>query len=204
MPRNIVDQDLFTDPIVAPDDGDPANSLTIGAPSQGLANRTRNLKNRVDAHDSSIGALESSRVTAASALYEFDAQAGVANDQLTMTEVSADPGFTLEAGGTMVLLPVGKYLVTWCADLRGDSTVNPLSMSVRLRRGAITLQAARARRFSGTASDTVTVSNAFPVTITDPVNQRVNFIFGEGATDKINVVSFEGVARSVSITRISA
>lgn len=48
MPVNIIDVDEFTDPVRAPDDGDPGNGATFQISPQDLANRTRNLKNRVD------------------------------------------------------------------------------------------------------------------------------------------------------------
>lgn len=45
MPQNITDVDEFTDPIVMPADADPANLTYITTLTQGLANRTRNLRN---------------------------------------------------------------------------------------------------------------------------------------------------------------
>lgn len=47
MPVNITDQDEFTSPIQAPDDGDPANGATFQIAPQGLANRTNFLRNRL-------------------------------------------------------------------------------------------------------------------------------------------------------------
>jgi hypothetical protein len=49
MPVNITDVDAFTDPITAPAGGDVRNSASVVAVAQKLANRTRNLKNRLDA-----------------------------------------------------------------------------------------------------------------------------------------------------------
>lgn len=49
MTANITDVDTFTDPIVAPADGDAGNGVTFQYAPQGLSNRTRNLKNRLDA-----------------------------------------------------------------------------------------------------------------------------------------------------------
>jgi hypothetical protein len=48
MPVNITDVDTFTDPIVAPADSDPADRTYVITIAQGLANRTRWLKNLVD------------------------------------------------------------------------------------------------------------------------------------------------------------
>jgi hypothetical protein len=51
MPQNITDVSTFTDPIQSVQDGDAANAANFKLAPQGLANRTRHLKNRVDAHD---------------------------------------------------------------------------------------------------------------------------------------------------------
>lgn len=48
MPVNITDVDTFTDPIVAPADSDPADATYVRTIAQGTANRTRNLKNRLE------------------------------------------------------------------------------------------------------------------------------------------------------------
>lgn len=45
MPTNLIEADVFTDPIAVPVDADPANAASVVVPFQGLANRTRNLKN---------------------------------------------------------------------------------------------------------------------------------------------------------------
>lgn len=47
MPTNIVDVDTFTSPIVAPASGDPRTAASVATAAQGLANRTRNLANRL-------------------------------------------------------------------------------------------------------------------------------------------------------------
>lgn len=49
MPVTITDADEFTDPVQAPDDGDPASGATFQLAPQALANRTRYLKNVVEA-----------------------------------------------------------------------------------------------------------------------------------------------------------
>lgn len=45
MPENITDSSAFTDPVVVPSDSDPANRSYLVTAVQGLANRTRWLKN---------------------------------------------------------------------------------------------------------------------------------------------------------------
>jgi len=47
MPVSITDVDVFTDPIVAPADSDPADATYVRTIAQGLANRTANLAKRL-------------------------------------------------------------------------------------------------------------------------------------------------------------
>lgn len=51
MPVNITDVDEFTSPVVAPVGSDPANAASVATPLQQLANRTRNIVNRVGGAD---------------------------------------------------------------------------------------------------------------------------------------------------------
>lgn len=48
MPQPITDVDAFTDPVSVPEDGDDRNAASVETSFQALANRTRNLKNRLD------------------------------------------------------------------------------------------------------------------------------------------------------------
>jgi hypothetical protein len=59
--RNIVDVSAFTDPITLPENGEPVAAEVRDASFQGLANRTRNLKDRADGVDIYVGANDSSR-----------------------------------------------------------------------------------------------------------------------------------------------
>lgn len=61
MPVNITDSNTFTDPVQAPDDGDNGNGATFQLAPQALANRTRNLKNRLDAADADIADLQTDK-----------------------------------------------------------------------------------------------------------------------------------------------
>lgn len=49
MPTNIIDDSVFTDPIQGPADADPQSAASYLLGYQGLANRTRHLKNETDA-----------------------------------------------------------------------------------------------------------------------------------------------------------
>lgn len=55
--RPLTDVDSFDDPVIVLADGESLNSANIGRGDQSLANRTRNLKNRLDAqHGAIVGA----------------------------------------------------------------------------------------------------------------------------------------------------
>lgn len=48
MPTNLTDVDTFSATVAVPSDGESANSASLAAMAQTLANRTRNSKNRLD------------------------------------------------------------------------------------------------------------------------------------------------------------
>ena len=49
MAHNLTDVDTFTSAVTVPDGGDPRTAASVELPFQSVANRTRNLKNRIDA-----------------------------------------------------------------------------------------------------------------------------------------------------------
>lgn len=54
MPTNITDTSSFVDPIQGPADADPQNAASYNLGIQGLADRTRNLKDRLDVTDAIV------------------------------------------------------------------------------------------------------------------------------------------------------
>jgi hypothetical protein len=54
MPTSLTDVDAFTDPIVVPAPGDDRSSASVRTALEGLANRTRNNRNRIAAHDTTL------------------------------------------------------------------------------------------------------------------------------------------------------
>ena len=58
MPNNITDVDIFTAPIQTVADGDAGSGANFALAPQGLANRTLNLKNRIDAIQAWTGWLQ--------------------------------------------------------------------------------------------------------------------------------------------------
>lgn len=65
MPTNITDVDTFTAPIQAIADNDPATEANFKLATQGLSNRTRNNKNRIDGLTTTVTAIKTSAYTAA-------------------------------------------------------------------------------------------------------------------------------------------
>lgn len=58
MPTNLTDVNTFSATVAVPSDGESANSASLAAMSQTLANRTRNLKNRLDLVEGNVAAHE--------------------------------------------------------------------------------------------------------------------------------------------------
>ena len=69
MPPNITEVDEFTANVPVPDDTEPANHASLLAMSQPLANRTKNLKARVDAAATATTALQAELYSELKALY---------------------------------------------------------------------------------------------------------------------------------------
>ena len=49
MPTDLTDQNVFTEPVSVPEEGDDRNAASVEIPFQALANRTRNLKHQLEA-----------------------------------------------------------------------------------------------------------------------------------------------------------
>lgn len=86
---NITDVDEFTDPIVAPADGDAADGATFQSAPQGAANRTRWIYNRLNG----LGALDklvfgNQAGVAAAAKFTFSLGTGTAYSVASSTDLS--------------------------------------------------------------------------------------------------------------------
>jgi hypothetical protein len=112
MTANLTDSDVFTDPIVVPVDGEPDDQVAFALAPQGLANRTRNNKNRIDA------------------LQEYVvcslAVSGLTSGQEATITIDAQSGGASVSGGTRLELPsagVWEFHVTLPRIIVSGSTI---------------------------------------------------------------------------------
>lgn len=101
MPANLTDSNTFTDPIVVPTDGDALTGASNALEAQGLANRTRFLKNYADAI----------ALTTHFGVYTVDGAAVASGSKFTLTQVGEFGGFSL-AGNEVTVPGAGDYLIS--------------------------------------------------------------------------------------------
>lgn len=158
MTVNLTDSDTFTDPVRAPDDGDPANGATFQAGLQDLANRTRNHKNRLD-------------TLSGRALCLITTGATVAPADLTLSVASS--GITL-VGGNSVELPVGSWWIAAKLVAVSSDNSNPVHLTATIRVGGGILVTYKATRYNTDTTLDVLLAPSAPATISDPATQRVS------------------------------
>lgn len=194
MTANITDVDIFTDPIVVPVDGEPDDQAAFALAPQGLANRTRNLKNRVDAGS------EYARYGVAFSGSVLD---GLAT--LSASSEGASSGFSLSGGNAVVFPSVGRYLVTVSVDLTEDtSTTNPFNIRVDVTLGPSTIVTyttlkSTSPRWSATTTHSVPVSIAGIVEVTN-IAHTLSVVNRTTGSD----ISTSGGVGALSIVRIDA
>jgi len=183
MPSNITDVDAFTDPIVAPADGDSANAATFQAAPQGLANRTRNLKNRVDVIEAALTALQTAAATAT-----FDGTLthgepdGVANAaKLTLSGAGTPTGWVV-ASDEVEVPSNGRYLVLIRSEVRlPDDSSDDEEAIVAIKAGSTTYGYATGRRFKADGSVGTDISGFAVILITTKASQKISFVNGSGS-----------------------
>src|SRR5690606_27046015 len=195
----ITDVDQFTEPVRAPADGDPANGETFQDGLQDLANRTRNLKNRVDGHETRVGDLENAlptKVTAGSARYNIattpsDGSGGTG--PIALTEAFETGGYTLVSGNSVRVPAAGQYLISAHVRRQSDGQENPLLLSAAVGVASGGAASGGVHRWSATTSIEIIVAASAVVNVTDPATQLVQvFISGGGG---INAGSYFTIAR---------
>jgi hypothetical protein len=135
------DGSTFEADVTAPDDGDPRNAASLRPALQKLANRTRNSKNRLD-------------ILEQTASFDVSGAAIALGSKATLTEL-VDPKAAYSVSGNEVVLPaVGKYAVSYYAELTCTDTSNPCVISLGLKKngGATDVVEAKSFRFTGTAA----------------------------------------------------
>lgn len=102
MPTNLFENATFDDPIAVPIDADPGNAASVQVPFQGLANRTRNLKGRIDLLDPDGSGVRQLRVVA-----DYNALRAVPAGQRTQGQIVQITGkgiFEWDAASTATAL----------------------------------------------------------------------------------------------------
>lgn len=149
MTVNITDSDTFTDPIVAPDDGDLANGAIFQLAPQGLANRTRYLYNR-----------------SAYASYKIQGEDVENGNKFTLVEETNGGGFVLD-NNEITVPAVGAYLIAICGVLSTDSDTNPITFGMIVRHGSDYVVDCEGTRFSGNSAHVINASGVGVVDVTD-------------------------------------
>lgn len=163
MPNNITDVDTFTDPIQAPADGDALNATTLDLAPQGLANRTRHNKNRLDAGaEYFVGQITGTSVAILGTW--------------TLTTVSKSSGFSL-ASNQVTVPEDGLYEVSIAFYGTTTSASNPSNHAIALYDGASDLVVGLGFRYStdtGASFPAHAPSKIVPLAVASPVYLRNN------------------------------
>lgn len=176
MATNITAVDTFTDPVVAPADGDAVAGAAPGLMGQGLANRTLHNKNRLDANDALIAAAGEY----CECLVVASGVAGAA--ELTLTIEHQSGGFTV-SGNNIVITNAGTYVASMSlVASEATSTTNPLTVKLDMKIGGTNFADASGRRWTGD------ITHEFPINVCDRVftataAQEFSVTVGTGGSD---------------------
>lgn len=159
MPYQVItDSSEWTDPIQAPADGDPANGTTFKVAPQGLSNRTRYLKNGLDALSDTV------------LLGEYTFSGVISNSQkATLVSTYQDTGFSLSSD-TITLPGDGVYIVTISAEVEKSATANPQYIGLTVSGFSFS---AFTYRYSANAADLVRVNGSITRRLLSPAGISV-------------------------------
>lgn len=145
MPSNITDVDEFTDPVQGPTDGEAATGASVLLGLQDLANRTRYLKNQLEApqFDSARGQYAVSGTPDGSF-------------RLVLTATSVNE-LTL-ASREVTIVTAGLYIMTLALEIKNTSITDPTDIFGQIHDGSTPRVGNKATRYSSDASETVCVS----------------------------------------------
>lgn len=151
MSANLVDVDAFTSPVVVPTDGDALTAASVLQGFQPLANRTRNLDNRVGGLAISAGNwVVGGSLFAQNAKYD-----------LTTVGVILGSDLSLSGGNTVIIATAGVYQITWGTTLEGGDAAAGLELGSYLDRNGSNIQFATMHRGRADVNDTVFVGGGF-------------------------------------------
>lgn len=160
MSANLTDSGTFTNPIVAPADGDAANGTTFQAGLQGLANRTRYNKNRID------------KLFGGVAKYTF-AASPTADAYITLTEAIDPNGIGAIVSNQVEVVEAGIYRVSLTIEGTNASASANTVMGIELRVGGTRELRATTVRATASASQPMTIAAGTVLNITTPASQRI-------------------------------
>lgn len=167
--KNLTESDVFSPNITVPEDGDLRSGASVEVGFQGLANRTRHHKNRLD---SELPALEAKLTQVGGAQYTLSAS-GVAHDANVLgSTFRADAGFTRE-GNEITLPGPDDYLISATGTFTCTSTEVAIRGGVVIKVGGTGVLAVAATRYSASAGILVDYGKSQVVRIDDPATQKV-------------------------------
>lgn len=184
MSTNLTDVDEFTSPVVAPEDNELANAESLIDGLQPLANRTRNLKNRLDTIATASFEVDGSDLTPLSKLTLAAAQAFGSSFTLSSNEVQVpNAGIYDVRAELMLVIPVSGSL--FLIEIHVGSS--------KLNTGAV-----------GTSADGEIRSLAFSslVEITDPATQKISLRVAS-ASSNVTIYAASVAHSLLTITKLS-
>jgi hypothetical protein len=159
MPTNITEVDTFTATVPVPNDAEAATAASLLAMAQPLANRTTNLKGRVD------NAIEYANYAISGAV--------ASGGTLTLSLTSKNGDFVL-ASNEVEVPAAGTYIVAMCMQATSVDVTNPLAMGLTLQKGGSTIEQSINRRYSADAGDSVNVAMTSTIVVTTPASEKLN------------------------------
>jgi len=198
MPGNITDANVFTDPVNTPLDGESATGASVLDGLQDLANRTRWLKNQMDA----------SELYHNGARYTVSGSTNGTSTKFTLSSTSGDQqssGYSI--AGDMITLPrAGVYLVSANLSLQSTIVLAGLQFLPSILSSAVAFVSTVTEivglgyRVSSPASDPCLATISGLIFITDPAVQKLYFACSTAGTVS---VSFSAAgSNKLSISRV--
>ncbi len=176
MAETLTDVDQFDATIQMPTASELASAADLRDKAiQRLANRTRNSKNRLDSHDTSIAGLTVAKV----GHFYFTASSSAAAATMPIQTKLLYPGGTWTLSSNQVTVPsAGVYRVNYRAMVALDTGASPAQGIIYARVGSTNLIRGYGERFNGTNSSNFSVAGHGLIPITDPATQKIFFTNG--------------------------
>lgn len=167
----ITDVDEFTEPLSHIADGDALSGAHFQEELQGLANRTRHHKNRIDALVSAVEGLLAQRHGAS-----FSVSGGVSQNQAFGLTAITNPGalYALASGEITVPEP-GLYYVAWRVLASTDVATLGVALSAHIRLGGSGSYApCTVNRYSEETAELMPMAQSEAIPISNPATETVS------------------------------